>query len=83
MNYSIYDICRNAFPADNPDWLEPYLHIEGWNDDRMAFEFFEEMWAIGNLLFGFIRYRRITKGGRASDWSIVPPPHSTQILISD
>jgi hypothetical protein len=37
--YPIYDICRDAFPAENPDWCEPYAPIEDWSDDRIAFEF--------------------------------------------
>jgi hypothetical protein len=37
--YPIYDICREAFPAENPDWREPYPQIGSWNDDRVAFEF--------------------------------------------
>ena len=37
--YPIYDICREVFPAENPDWREPYPRLNNWNDDRVAFEF--------------------------------------------
>jgi hypothetical protein len=37
--YPIHDICRDAFPTENPDWREPYPSVEDWNDDRVAFEF--------------------------------------------
>jgi hypothetical protein len=37
--YPTYDICRDAFPTENPDWREPYPPVEDWNDDHVAFEF--------------------------------------------
>ena len=35
----MYRICRDTFPAQNPDWRESYDHIGGWTDVRVAFEF--------------------------------------------
>src|SRR5271169_5106014 len=37
--YPTYEICRDAFPTENPDWREPYPPVEDWDDDRVAFEF--------------------------------------------
>ena len=37
--YPTYEICRDAFPTENPDWREPHPPVEDWNDDRVAFEF--------------------------------------------
>lgn len=49
QKFSIYRICREAFPDQNPDWREPYDHIVKWTDDAIAFEFLRrnpEYWSL-------------------------------------
>jgi hypothetical protein len=85
MSHRMYRACRDAFPEQNPDWRQPYNHVEAWTDVRIAFEFLrrnpaywefvEQVYSLGESDSPDETYRQIKQ--RLADefglWEVVDP----------